>query len=84
MPAYEEQMGQLAVNGEGGKHQVVQAYVTNTACDKIDERSDGSNMKQNMIMAHEEMSSVVKVQRKKAMSVPNIDHKLKSKDRIRM
>lgn len=81
MPAYEDQVGQLAVNGAEGKHQVVQAYVTN---DKVDERSDGTNMKQNMIMAHDEMSSVVKMQRKKAMSVPNIDHKLKSKDRLRM
>lgn len=83
VPAYEEQMGQqMTVNSSDGKHQVVEAYVTNSTCDKVDERSDGSKMKQNLIMALGEMESTIKVPGERAMSMPNIEHKIEK--RIKM
>lgn len=84
VPAYEDQMEDMTVNGMDGKHQIVQAYVTNSTCDKVDERSDGINMKKNMIMAHGDMkSALVKVPMEKALSMPNMENKMKTHERIK-
>lgn len=79
VPAYEEQMD----HGSNGKHNVVQAYVTNSTCDKIDERSDGMKMKVNMIMANEDLKMSMKNPMEKAMSMPNMENKMKTHERLK-
>lgn len=71
VPAYNEQVSQST----DGKHNVVQAYVTNSACEKVNERSDGVNMKLNMMMASEH-DMKTKLPFEKAMSMPNMENKI--------
>jgi hypothetical protein len=71
VPAYDDQVS----HNTDGKHNVVTAYVTNTACEKVNERSDGVNMKLNMMMANEhDMKS--KMPFEKAKSMPNMENKM--------
>jgi hypothetical protein len=71
VPAYNEQ-------SSNGKSNVVQAYVTNSTCEKVNERSDGIKMRLNMAMASEnDMKS--KLPFEKAMSMPNMENKMLKK-----
>lgn len=68
-----------------GKHPI-QAYVVNSKCDKIDERADGLTMKKNMIMAVSEsgdMKTNIKVPMEKAMSMPDMENKMKNSERFK-
>lgn len=71
VPAYNDQATQKV----DGKHNVVQAYVTSSTCEKVNERSEGVNMKMNMIIANEnDMKS--KMPFEKAKSMPNMENKM--------
>lgn len=69
---YDEQIA----NASDEKHQVIEAYVTNSKVDKIDERSDGSKLQQNMILskAHERM---------RALSMPDIETKIRNTEKFK-
>jgi len=79
VPAYDEQMDH---GSDQGKLHIVEAYVTN---DKVDERSDGATMKKNMIMANVsiDMRTSVKNPMEKAMSMPDMENKMKSHERVK-
>lgn len=79
VPAYDEQVA----NDIAGKHHVIEAYVTNSKCDKVDERSDGSNMRQNMIQANKQVELIANVKKEKSMSMPDIDNKIKNSQRFK-
>ena len=71
VPAYDEQVA-------NGKSNMVQAYVTSSTCEKVNERSDGIKMRLNMAMASDhDMKS--KLPFEKAMSMPNMENKMKKK-----
>jgi hypothetical protein len=67
---YEEQVH----DSPNGKQMEMQEMIQNTKIEKIDERSDGGNMKQNMIMASEIVSAKV-MDKPRAMSMPIVDVK---------
>lgn len=86
VPTYEEQM---KANEANNKHKVLEAYVTNEMKNnKVNERSDGSNLKQNMIMGAngtEEIvdPNIIRIKRDKAMSLPDIDNNVKNSERFK-
>lgn len=68
-----------------GKHPV-EAYVISSKCDRVDERSEGVTIKKNMIMGvrdHEEIKTNVKVPMEKAMSMPDMENKMKNSERFK-
>lgn len=65
------------------KHNVIEAYVTNSKCDKVDERSDGSNMNQHMAMANKQVELIMNVKKEKSMSMPDIDNNIKNSERFK-
>lgn len=81
VPEYDEQMA----HGSNAKLQVIEAYVTDSKVDKVDERSDGTKMKQNMILskAHQRIKSAVKVPMEKAFSMPDMETKLKNTEKFK-
>lgn len=81
IPEYDEQVA----HGSDGKHQVIEAYVTESKVDKVDERSDRTKMKQNMILskAHQRIRSAIKVPMEKALSMPEIETKLKNTEKFK-
>lgn len=70
---YDEQVH----DNPNGKHMEMQVMMKNSKFEKIDERSDGMNRKQNMIMASEIVSAktMMKTPMEKSMSVPAMDIK---------
>lgn len=80
VPSYEEQ-AQHEHNDDGKV--MVQAYVSNSRCDRIDERSDGNNMKKNIMMARVQMNVNSKVPMEKAMSMPDMENKMKTHERVK-
>lgn len=82
VPAYDDQMA----HEMEGKHPI-EAFVVNSKCDKIDERSDGTMMKNNIIMAvkdQEDMSKTnMKVPMEKALSMPDMETRMKNSERFK-
>jgi NADPH oxidase 5 len=63
-----------------GKMMEMQMMLKESKCEKVNERSDGKNMKQNMIMASEIIGAhVTKNPMEKSLSMPD----MKTKERIR-
>lgn len=83
MAAYDEQVKQEEKDEkQSGKMEV---YVRDSKCEKVDEKSDGLNMKKNLLIARlqEEMLQSIKAEKGRAFSMPDIENKVKSTERFK-
>lgn len=83
MAAYDEQVQQEEKEQKESGN--MEAYVKDSKCEKVDERSDGLNMKKNLLIAklQEEMMQHMKAEKGRAFSMPDIENKVKSTERFR-
>lgn len=81
--AYDEKIQQEEKNQK--ESVTMEAYIKDSKCEKVDERSDGLNMKKNLLIAklQEEMMQSMKAEKGRAFSMPDIENKVKSTERFK-